>query len=193
MLLKHCNKCNQTKNVSEFYANKAKNSDGYSSRCKNCAKEYQNNYARKKAAMKRAAKEAINKGRAEAVAVAKHVGSDRIPCFGCGVVMRKPQSKLCSKCCRNTDKFGIKTAADYDLSGDDVIRGLAFLDACGVLNEFLDKCYGGADAFIDDTQREPRINVNDVDPSVIEAYEEHESHWFEISILKDPSSRKVNK
>jgi hypothetical protein len=184
MLLKICGECKETKMVSEFYQKKS--GDGFDYRCKDCARAYQREYQRNKTAAKKAAEQAIGKGRAEAVAVSKHIGSHRSPCIGCGVSMYNPQSKVCQKCARNTKKFDIKTAADYDLSGDDVIRGLAFLDACGVLKEFLDKCYGGADAFIEDTQREPRININDIDPSIIEAYEEHDSNWFEISILKSP-------
>jgi hypothetical protein len=113
-------------------------------------------------------------------------------CIGCGCVMRNPKSKVCGKCSRQTEKFDIKTASDYRLTNDAFLNGIAFLDACGngALNAFLDKCFGGADAYNEEIRREPFVHVNDIDPSIIEAYEEHDSNWFEILILKSPTTWK---
>jgi hypothetical protein len=116
-------------------------------------------------------------------------------CIGCGVKMRKPQSKVCQLCCRKHELFDIKTATDYRLTSDATLNGIAFLHACGngILDAFFDKCFTATDAFIEELDREPRIHVNDVDPASVEAYEDHESNWYEISTLKSPETTVARK
>jgi len=116
-------------------------------------------------------------------------------CIGCGKKMRKPQSKVCRKCCLNHQKFNIKTANDYRLTNDATLNGIAFLHACGngILDAFFDKCFTATDAYNEETCREPRIHVNDVDPTSVEVYEEHESNWYEISTLKSPETTVARK
>lgn len=111
-------------------------------------------------------------------------------CAGCGWRMRNPVTKYCRDCCLKTEKFDIKVSSDYNLKVDDLSRGLIFLHACGndVLQSFLDKCFTGVDAFIEEMGREPFAHVNDVDPNVLDFYEEHELHWYETSVLKSPQS-----
>jgi len=111
-------------------------------------------------------------------------------CIGCGVKMRKPQSKVCQLCCRKHELFDIKTATDYRLTSDATLNGIAFLHACGngILDAFFDKCFTATDAYNEETCREPRVHVNDVSPVSIEIYDEHTSHWFEAYLLKQPES-----
>lgn len=163
----YCKHCNQTKYLDEFYA---KNRH----RCKLCHLAYHREWYKEKR-MRKVVREQS--------------------CIGCGIVMRNPESKVCRKCCLKTRKFDIKTAADYSLSDDPLICGLIFLDACGngVLEKFLENCYTAVDAFNDETQREPRVNVSDVDPNVLEKYQEHELQWYGISVLKSPRSRREAK
>ena len=116
-------------------------------------------------------------------------------CIGCGKKMRKPQSKVCQKCARKHELFDIKTATDYSLTSDATLNGIAFLHACGngILDAFFEKCFTATDAYNEETCRETSVHVNDVDPASVEAYEEHESHWFEISILKEPETTVARK
>lgn len=163
----YCKHCDQTKYLDEFYP---KNRH----RCKLCHLAYQRERYNEKR-MRNSVREQS--------------------CFGCGVVMRNPESRVCRKCCLKTHEFDIKTASDYSLSDDPLVRGLAFLDACGngVLEKFLENCYTAVDAFNDEIQRESRVNVSDVDPNVIEKYEERELQWFANSMLKSPESRRKNR
>lgn len=118
-----------------------------------------------------------------------------LDCMDCGISMRNPKSKLCQMCCRQTEKWDIKTAADFTLPKGDVRAcQLAFVIACGVdYQKFLDDCFTAEDAFNEEIQREPRVHVNDVDPYAIEKYEEYESRYFDSRILKEPGSRKNRK
>lgn len=111
-----------------------------------------------------------------------------LDCMDCGVSMKNPKSKLCQLCCRKTEKWDIKTASDFPLiKGDVTLCRLAFLIACGVdYQKFIDDCFTAEDAFNEEIQREPRVHVNDVDPYVVELYEENESRYFESRVLKEP-------
>lgn len=156
-----CKKCNQEKYVDEFYS-------GNKTSCKVCQLAYQREWYNEK----RMRKAVRNQS-----------------CMGCGVVMRNPKSKLCNKCSRDTKKWDIKTSADYHLPKDsEVARFLALLHACGhgELQDFLDKCFTATDAFIEELSREPMTHVNDVDPNAIEKYEDHESNWYQNTVLKSP-------
>jgi len=164
-MIKHlCVYCSKVKYEDEFYSTNL-------SRCKACLIAYN--------------RERYNEKRME-----KKLREQS--CMGCGVVMRNPKSKVCQKCARQTDKFDIKTASDYQLTNDTLLNGIAFLDACGngILQDFLDKCFSARDAFVEEICREPVTHVNDVDPNVIEIYEEHESKYFDRSVLKNPLSRR---
>lgn len=162
-MVKHlCVYCSKVKYEDEFYSTNL-------SRCKACLIAY--------------SRERYNEKRME-----KKLREQS--CMGCGVVMRNPQSKICQKCARQTDKFDIKTANDYRLTGDVTLNGIAFLHACGngILDAFFEKCFTATDAYNEETCREPSVHVNDVDPASIEAYDEHTSHWFEAYLLKRPQS-----
>lgn len=161
---RYCKHCNQSKYLDEFYAKNMY-------RCKPCHLAYQRERYKEKRMRNRVREQS---------------------CVGCGIVMRNPESKFCRKCCTKTHQFDIKTAADYKLGDDPLLRGLAFLHACGnsVLEKFLENCYTAVDAFNDEIQREPRVNVSDVDPNVLEKYQEYESQWYRISILKSPVSKR---
>lgn len=158
-----CKYCNQNKPASEFNK-RPKN------KCKSCISDYM-----------RKRKHRLNKKN----------GVFYLDCIGCGMTMRNPPSKVCQKCSRNHEKFDIKTAADFHLPKGDVRAcQLAFLIACGVdYRKFLDDCFTAEDAFNEEISREPRVHVNDVDPFVIEMYEEHESRYFDSRVLKEPSRR----
>ena len=157
-----CRSCNQEKPTTDFYK-----THGY--KCIPCTKVYM-----------KERRERLNKSS----------GVFYLDCIGCGMSMRNPQSKVCQKCSRNHEKFDIKTASDFSLPKGDVLAcQLAFVIACGgdVL-KFFDDIFTAMDAFFEETQREPRVHVNDVDPFAIEKYEEHEDNWYEISILKEPET-----
>lgn len=157
-----CKYCDQDKLISEF-------NELPKNKCKSCIKEYM-----------QARQQRLNKKN----------GVVYLDCIGCGVTMRNPQSKICQKCSRNHEKFDIKTAADFRLPKGDVNAcRLAFIIACGLdVKDYLDDCFTAIDAYNEEIQREPRVHVNDVDPNVIEIYEEHESHWFESFLLKEPET-----
>lgn len=157
-----CKYCNQEKPDEEFNPSNKK-------KCKSCIKIYM-----------QSRQERLNKKN----------GVFYLDCMGCGIRMRNPQSKICQKCSRNHEKFDIKTAADFRLPKGDVNAcRLAFIIACGLdVRDYLDDCFTAIDAYNEEIQREPRVHVNDVDPDIIEMYEERESRYFEISILKEPET-----
>jgi len=157
-----CTTCDQEKPSTDFHKTTG-------SKCKDCTSAYMKERKRR---------------------LDKRNGVFYLDCIGCGVRMKNPPSKVCQKCSRNHEKFDIKTASDFSLPKGDVLAcRLAFVVACGGdVSKFFDDSFTAMDAFFEETQREPRVHVNDVDPFAIEKYEEHEDNWYQISILKEPET-----
>ena len=74
----------------------------------------------------------------------------------------KFQDGISTMACKSRKELDIKTASDYSLGDDTFINGLAFLDACGVLEDFFEKCYTAQDAFNDDSHRYDGPTEDDV-------------------------------